>query len=128
MEEKTGRTDVQDFSEISWLNYGRIFMKTEMEMKVLALKISKGYVEKLVVDRDEKRPAEECEHNAIYAAAFGALQAYNGISVKNQHTRQAILDAAENILSNMLPRCNTYETLYIPLNEILKKWEKKQNS
>ena len=103
-------------------------MKTEMEMKVLALKISKGYVEKLVIDRDEKRPAEECEHKTIYAAAFGALQAYNGISVKNQHTRQAILDAAENILSNMLPRCNTYETLYIPLNEILKKWEKKQNS
>ena len=62
MGEKTGRTDVQDFSEISWLNYGRIFMKTEMEMKVLALKISKGYVEKLVIDRDEKRPAEECEH------------------------------------------------------------------
>lgn len=46
MAEKTGREDVQDFSKISWLNYGRIFMKTEMEMKVLALKISKGYVEK----------------------------------------------------------------------------------
>lgn len=75
--------------------------------------------------KDEKRPATKEEQKIIYNVAYGALHTLNyGEQMRSsKEMTQAVIDNAEITLDLFIPNCNGYDTMYCPLQKIVRDWE-----
>lgn len=70
-----------------------------------------------------KLKTKKREKNIIFQIALKALQAIQ--TNDDSKILQYICDSAEIKLNRKLEKCNGYETLYLPLKEIITKWKTK---
>lgn len=70
--------------------------------------------------RDTRRETTETEKFAIRSIAYGAMLAYGYRS--NGGSLDSILDMAEFTLRQLIPDCNCYDTIYIPLRKVTETW------
>ena len=99
--------------------------KTESELREIAEKIA----EEIVVrghSIDTRRPSSASEHQVIFNVAYGALLGLNwGDACRNSRDMtQAIIDTAEYTLDLFLPNVNGYDTIYNPLQDAVRDWER----
>lgn len=80
--------------------------------------------------KDEKRSATNDEQKIIYNIAYGALHTLNyGKQMRfSKDMAQAVIDNAEITLDLFIPDCNGYDTMYCPLQAIIKEWEVDNNA
>ena len=78
---------------------------------------------------DENRPATKEEQKIIYNIAYGALHTLNyGKQMRSsKDMTQAVIDNAEMTLDLFIPDCNGYDTIYCPLQAIIREWEEDTN-
>lgn len=67
--------------------------------------------------RDTRRPTTPAERSALRSIISGALVAASMTTDSNQ--RRGIMGAAECIADQMLPGCNGYDTVFIPLADAI---------
>ena len=101
-------------------------MRTQLELKNLATDISKEIA--LTSNPEQcfivKLPTDHEQADTIYRVAYGALLGLNSSAgLGSDIAARAFIDAAENILDQLIPKCNGYVTMYAPLTRILTKWE-----
>ena len=78
---------------------------------------------------DKTRPATKDEKKIIYNIAYGALHTLNyGKQIRSSKDMvQAVIDNAEITLDLFIPDCNGYDTMYCPLQAIIRDWEEDTN-
>lgn len=74
---------------------------------------------------DKTRPSTKEERKIIYNIAYGALHTLNyGEKMRSsKEMAQAVIDNAEITLDLFLPDCNGYNTIYCPLQALIRDWE-----
>mgnify|MGYP007122062515 CR=1 FL=1 len=104
--------------------------RTEAELREIAREISEVVaVSKEDGNFDRRRKALKREKEIAYGVLFGALLGLNwGEATRSDKGRtQAIIDTAEftyNVLiANVSPKARGYETIYIPLQKVVREWE-----
>lgn len=109
--------------------------KSESELKQMAEHISKSIVYRYYDNgnsRDERRETTRFERDVLYNIAYGALLTLNwgeDNRGRNAGAEQAIIDAAEFTCDLFIEKltgleCNGYMTIYIPLKDAVRDWEK----
>lgn len=78
---------------------------------------------------DKTRPATKEEQKIIYNITYGALHTLNyGKQMRSsKEMTQAVIDNAEITLDLFIPNCNGYDTMYCPLQAIIREWEEDIN-
>ena len=107
--------------------------KTESELKAAAREISEQLTVRYYTDRcgravescagtshDVRRPTTEAEAEIIYNVAYGALLEINYDA--RGDARKAV-STAEWIVKRFLPNVNAYDTVFVPLMQIVRDWE-----
>lgn len=105
--------------------------KREDDLKKIAEEISEQIVIRKYVNGtsyDERRPAMKVEREILYKLLYGALLGLNESEEfrKNPTAERAIISAAESTLHQFMPECNAYDSLYIPLNDAIRHWEREE--
>jgi len=70
---------------------------------------------------DNTRQSSPAERAAIFPVTMGALLTINYHTPTDAYTA-AVLDMAEYTLMQAVPRANTYDTIYNPLQAVLEAW------
>jgi len=107
--------------------------KTETELKTAAREISEQMTVRYYTDRhgravdacagtshDVRRPTTEAETEIIYNIAYGALLEIN---YDARGDAQKAVSTAEWIIKRFLPQVNAYDTVFVPLMQIVRDWE-----
>lgn len=107
--------------------------KTETELKAAAREISEQLTVRYYTDRcgrvvddcagtshDLRRPTTEAEAGTIYNVAYGTLLEINYDA--RGDARKAV-STAEWIIKRFLPQVNAYDTVFVPLMQIVRDWE-----
>lgn len=102
--------------------------KAESELKEIAQNIASTIMIRTYENgnsKDTRRKPTKAESDKIYKVAFGALLGLNwGENVRSSKlAAQSIIDTAEFMIGQFLPNCNGYDTIYIPLQNVIKHWE-----
>lgn len=75
--------------------------------------------------RDYSRPAFDAEADIISKVAYAALFAQNcNIDFDCSVQRQTLMDMAEAMTNQLLPNCNAYSTIRVPLDNAFTQWER----
>lgn len=99
--------------------------KSEMELKLLS-----SIMTEHVTDRkdgaDIVREASSEERLVLKRIAYGALLTLNDSEylAGPKETERAVILAAESVANQFLPELNTYDTVYLPLESIIRQWER----
>ena len=105
----------------------------ESDLTDIAISISKDIYIRTYDERgnskDEKRSATNDEQKIIYNIAYGALHTLNyGKQMRSsEDMTQAVIDNAEITLDLFISDCNGYDTIYCPLQAIVREWEEDTN-
>ena len=75
---------------------------------------------------DTRRPATAQEKECLYKVIYSALLTLNdGCENRgNPVADRAIVDTAEFMIRLLIPDCNGYDSVYIPLNDAIADWAK----
>lgn len=104
--------------------------RSEVLLREIAKKVSEEIVIRTYDERgshDTRRPSTKPEREIIYGVIVGALYNLNfnlhPLSNDNITQEQVVCDTAEFIAGRFLPEANCYDTIYLPLKNILSNWE-----
>jgi len=95
----------------------------ELQLKEISRDIAGSIVIRDYVNgnsRDTRRETTEPEKEIISKIAYGAMLAYSYRS--SGGSLDSILDMAEFTLRQFIPKCNCYDTIYIPLRKVTGTW------
>ena len=102
--------------------------KTGGALKAKAEEIAENITERTYTENgssnDETRKATKREKEILFKIAYSALHGLNwGETTRgSKEATQAIIDAAEFAALQFLPNCNSYMSMYIPLQQAVREW------
>lgn len=105
--------------------------KTPEQLDLMANELSNVIYIRTDDYRDVKREATEIEKRMLYNVFRSALSALNHYrhqpttEIMNAHDK-GIIDMAEFAVDRLIPNVNGYLSVYIPLHEVIKTWEKEE--
>lgn len=104
--------------------------KSEMELKAIAELISKVVVIRTYENgnsKDTKRAASEVERDLIFKVVYAALlslpTSVTGSGAYFRGCDNGALSTAEFMLQLLMKDVNAYDTVYIPLREVIAAWD-----
>lgn len=75
--------------------------------------------------RDYSRPTFDVEADIISKVAYSALWSQNrNLEDSSLAQRQALKDMAEAMINELLPNCNAFSTIYVPLDIAFMQWQR----
>lgn len=101
---------------------------SENELKVLAKRLSETITIRTYINGnsyDDTRPTTETEKDILYKILFGTLLGLN-YDTTSYEEDMGIVHTAEFITKQIIPECNGYDTVYLPLKGIIEDWRKEQ--
>lgn len=108
--------------------------KPEYSLKKLARNMPNTVVERAtkINGEQEERDMTDAEKEVMFNITYGTLLKINSIAAHSMATpsrrdflrqeKDAAIDAAEYIFARFFPTCNTYDSFFIPLEEVLDAW------
>lgn len=99
----------------------------EPKLRYWAEHLARSIVIRTEIDgctHDDRRPTTQAEHDILYKLALSALLGLNAGETNRQSraAEDAIINAIEYACLLMLPKANSYDTIYNPLRRICEEW------